>query len=68
MNSFRGADINTGFTVHAHVLVHFCLLVLQRDRGCRALIHTGFAPGTLRNINNSYQLIHSLYYFIKYKK
>ena len=68
MDGFRRAHINTGLAINAHILVNLCFFILQRDRGRRTFIYTRFAPGTFCDINNCYQIIHSIYYFVKYKK
>ncbi len=59
MNSFRRADINTGFAVYAHVLIDFRLFVLYCDCRCRAFTDTGFTPGTFILVYNCYHTIHS---------
>ena len=55
VNSFRRADVNTGFTVDAHILIDFSLLVLQSDCRCRALTHACFASGTFTGVNDCNQ-------------
>jgi len=55
VDSFRGADINTGLAVDTHVLVNFCFFFIDRDCRSRAFIYAGFTTGTSFFINNSYQ-------------
>jgi hypothetical protein len=55
MDGFRGADVNTGLAIRTHVLVDFCLLILNRDCRCRTFIHAGFTTGTFLFIDNSDQ-------------
>ena len=62
MDGFDGTYIYAGLAVNAHILVHFCLLIFHGDCRCRAFAHTGFASGTLLEINDSYQLVHSIVY------
>ncbi len=66
---FRGADIDTGLAVNAHVLVNFCLIIIEGDCRCGTFAHAGFASGTLIVVNNCYQLVHSIVYVsVKRKK
>ena len=55
MNSFRWADVNTGFTVDAHILIDLCFLVLHGDCRCRALTYACFASGTFTGVNDCNQ-------------
>ena len=64
VDGFGGTDIYAGLAVNAHILIHFCLLVFHGDCRCRAFAHTGFASGTLFEINDSYQLFHSIVYVL----
>jgi hypothetical protein len=59
-NSFRGADIDTGLTVNAHLFIDFRFLIFNRDCRGRALIYTCFASGTFFGVNDCNQLIHSI--------
>ena len=59
MNCFRRAGVDTGLAVNAHVLVHFCLVVLHGDCRRGTFAHAGFTSGTLIVVDNSYQFIHS---------
>ena len=68
MNGFGRTDIDTGLAVNAHVLVHFGLFVFHGDCRCRAFTHAGFASGTLGNINDCYQLVHSIVYVLQKTK
>jgi hypothetical protein len=62
MNSFRRADVNTGFTVDAHILINLCFLIFQGDCRSRALTHACFASGTFTGVNDCNQQIHSILY------
>jgi hypothetical protein len=61
-NGFGRADVYTGLAVNAHVLVDFCLIILEGDCGCRTLAHAGFTSGTFMIVNDCYQLVHSIRY------
>lgn len=62
VNCFRRADVNAGLAVHTHILVNFCLLILQGNCRCRTFTHAGFASGTFLFVNDCYQLVHSSVY------
>lgn len=68
MNGFGRTDINTGLAINTHVLVHFGLFVFHGDCRCRAFTHAGFASGTLGNIYDCYQLVHSIVYVLQKTK
>ena len=69
VNCFWRADVYAGLAVHAHILVDFCLLILQGNCRCRTFIHAGFASGTFLFVNDCYQLVHSnVYVSAKRKK
>lgn len=69
VNCFRRADVYAGLAVHAHILVDFCLLILQGYCRCRTFTYTGFASGTFLFINDCNQLVHSnVYVSAKRKK
>lgn len=62
VDGFSRADIYAGLAVNTHVLVHFCLIIFHGDCRRGTFAHTGFASGTLIEINDSYQLVHSIVY------
>jgi hypothetical protein len=68
MNGFCRTDIHTGLAVNTHILVHFGLFIFHGDCRCRAFTHAGFASGTLGNINDCYQLVHSIVYVLQKTK
>lgn len=51
------ADIYTGLTVHAHILVNLCLPVHHGDRRGGALVNAGLAGGTFLGIDNGYHRV-----------
>ena len=59
VNCFGRADIDTGFTVHTHILINLCFFVLYWYCRCRTLAYAGFAGSTLFFVNNGYQTFHS---------
>jgi hypothetical protein len=62
VNGFSRADIDTGLAVNAHVLVHFGFFLFHGNCRSGAFTHARFASGTLIEINDSYQLVHSIVY------
>jgi len=63
MDSFCRADVDTGLTINAHILIDLCLIVLYRNGRCWTLIHAGLTSGTLIVVNDRYQLVHSTVIF-----
>ena len=59
MNCFRGADVNTGFTVYTHVLIDFRLFVLYCYRRGRAFTDTCLTPGAFILVHYCYHHFHS---------
>jgi hypothetical protein len=68
MNGFSWTDIDTGLAVNAHVLIHFGLIIFHGDCRCRTFAHAGFASGTLIEIYDCYQLVHSIVYILQKTK
>lgn len=68
MDSFGRTDIDAGLAINAHVLIHFGLIIFHGDCRCRTFAHAGFTSGTLIEIYDCYQLVHSIVYILQKTK